>query len=297
MSEWQGVKERTAQAFRQEPLWDLLGVQPGREFRADLHAHTTLSDGSDSFLELMGKARVQGVTHLAVTNHDTTVGLDAIRQQAAEHGFSVVCGVEISAWDSTAKRRVHLVGLGMPADAPAVCDLCSDTLERRTANTAWQMRQLLDAGYDVDVEYAAQLAGQSTGFYKQHLMAALTDADFSSAEYQFLYKTLFKGGGIAQRDIEYVDMCDAVAAIAADGGLPVLAHPGQFDNYEALPALVDAGLVGIEKYHPDHDYRDTQLCEEFAARYSLFCTGGSDYHGRFGKVPCPGYRFIVDQAF
>lgn len=137
-----------------------------------------------------------------------------------------MCGVEISAWDSTAKRRVHLVGLGMPADAPAVCDLCSDTLERRTANTAWQMRQLLDAGYDVDVEYAAQLAGQSTGFYKQHLMAALTDADFSSAEYQFLYKTLFKGGGIAQRDIEYVDMCDAVAAIAADGGLPVLAHPG-----------------------------------------------------------------------
>ena len=182
MSEWQGTKERTAQAFRQEPLWDLLGVQPGREFRADLHAHTTLSDGSDSFLELMGKARVQGVTHLAVTNHDTTVGLDAIRQQAAEHGFSVVCGVEISAWDSTAKRRVHLVGLGMPADAPAVCDLCSDTLERRTANTAWQMRQLLDAGYDVDVEYAAQLAGQSTGFYKQHLMAAVTDAVFSSAE-------------------------------------------------------------------------------------------------------------------
>ncbi len=54
MSEWQGTKERTAQAFRQEPLWDLLGVQPGREFRADLHAHTTLSDGSDSFLELMG---------------------------------------------------------------------------------------------------------------------------------------------------------------------------------------------------------------------------------------------------
>ena len=92
-------------------------------------------------------------------------------------------------------------------------------------------------------------------------------------------------------------MCDAVAAIAADGGLPVLAHPGQFDNYEALPALVDAGLVGIEKYHPDHDYRDTQLCEEFAARYNLFCTGGSDYHGRFGKVPYPGYRFMVGQAF
>ena len=60
MSEWQGVKERTAQAFRQEPLWDLLGVQPGREFRADLHAHTTLSDGSDSFFGADGESSRAG---------------------------------------------------------------------------------------------------------------------------------------------------------------------------------------------------------------------------------------------
>lgn len=296
MSEWEGARERTAQAFRQEELWDVLGVRPGQEFRADLHAHTTLSDGSDTFAQLMGKARVQGLSHMAVTNHDTTVGLDRIAQQAAEQGFSVVCGVEISAWDSTAKHRVHILGLGLTEEAPAVRDLRSATLTRRSANTAWQMRQLLDAGFDVDVDYAAELAAQSTGFYKQHLMAALTDAEFTSAEYQLLYKTLFKNGGIAQRDIQYVDMCDAVDAIVADGGVAVLAHPGQFDNYEALPALVDAGLSGIEKYHPDHDYRDTQLCEELAARYSLFCTGGSDYHGRFGKVPHPGYRFITGKA-
>ena len=296
MSEWKSAHGCTVQALCQEPLWEMLGVQPGQEFRADLHTHTTISDGSNPFAQLMGEARVRGLSHLAVTNHDTTIGLGLVAQQAAVQAFSVVCGVEISAWDPATRRRVHILGLGLGEESPAVRDLCQVTLARRSANTAWQMRQLLDAGFAVDVEYAAELAARSTGFYKQHLMAALTDAEFSSAEYQLLYKTLFKNGGIAQRDIRYVDMRDAVDAVVADGGVAVLAHPGQFDNYESVPALVDAGLSGIEKFHPDHDCRDTQLCEELAARYGLFCTGGSDYHGRFGKVPYPGYRFIAGCA-
>lgn len=297
MSEGNVSLEHAGKALRQEALWEVLGVQPGREFRADLHVHTVVSDGSDTFTQVIGKARVQGLSHIAVTDHDTTKGLRLAAQQAAAQCFSLVCGVEVSAWDPASERRVHILGLGLGEESPAVQDLCGVTLARRSANTAWQMRQLLDAGFDVDVEYAAELAAESTGFYKQHLMAALTDAEFSSAEYQLLYKTLFKNGGIAQRDIQYVDMCDAVDAIVADGGVAVLAHPGQFDNYDALPALVDAGLSGIERCHPDHDQRDIQLCEELAARYGLFCTGGSDYHGRFGKVPHPGFCSITGCAW
>ena len=289
-----GSESRFAAALRQEPLYELLGLEPGAHLKADLHAHTTVSDGSDTFVELMGKARVHGVTHLAVTNHDTTTGLSEVVRTAHAHAFKVVPGVEISAWDPDASRRVHILGLDVSEGAPAIAELCTQTLERRTANTVWQMKQLIDAGYDVDVDKAAALAGASTGFYKQHLMAALTDAPFTSGAYQHLYKALFKGSGICARDIAYVDMRDAVEAVLADGGVPVLAHPGQFDNYDAVPALVDAGLAGIEKYHPDHDYADCRLVEELACRYGLFCTGGSDYHGRFGKVPHPGYRFIAE---
>lgn len=286
-------KQDAAWLARQQPLYDLLGVEPGGKVTCDLHAHTTLSDGSDTFPELMGKARVRGVGYLAVTNHDTTVGLERIAAYARAHAFKVVCGVEISAWDPKAERRVHIVGLGMHEASPAVNALCSDTLRRRTANTVWQMERLIDAGYEVDVDAAAQFAAASTGFYKQHLMAALTDARFASAEYQLLYRSLFKDGGIAQRDIAYPDARDAVRAIREDGGLPVLAHPGQFDNYDAVPALVDAGLAGIEKFHPDHDYADTKRVEELACRYNLFCSGGSDYHGVFGRPPYPGYRAVV----
>lgn len=281
-----------AVAVRQEPLYELLGIEPGEPFKADLHTHTTISDGSDAFATLLGYARVHGVTHLAVTNHDTTVGLTEAIALGRERAFPVVGGVEISAWDPVAESRVHILGLGLAEGAPAVAELCSRTLACRTENTVWQMERLIEAGYDVDVDKAASLAGASTGFYKQHLMAALTDAPFTSAEYQLLYRTLFNNGGIAARDIEYVDARDAVEAVVADGGLAVLAHPGQFNNYEAVPALVDAGLAGIEQYHPDHDYADCRRCEELAQRHGLFCTGGSDYHGAFGKVPYPGYRFM-----
>lgn len=284
-------EDSVAVALRQEPLYELLRLTPGEPFKADLHTHTTVSDGSDTFAELLGRARVHGVTHLAVTNHDTTVGLAEACALGRERNFPVVGGVEISAWDPVAGSRVHILGLGLSEGAPAVTELCSRTLARRTENTVWQMKQLIDAGYDVDVDKAAALAGASTGFYKQHLMAALTDAPFASSAYQLLYRTLFKNGGIAARDIEYVDMRDAVEAVVADGGLAVLAHPGQFDNYDAVPVLVDAGLSGIEQYHPDHDYADCRLCAELARRHGLFCTGGSDYHGAFGKVPHPGYRF------
>lgn len=278
---------------RQEPLYNVLGIEPGKGTVCDLHSHTVLSDGSDTFPELMGKARVRGVGCLAVTNHDTTVGLDAIAAYARAHAFNVVCGVEISAWDPKAEARVHIVGLGMREHSPAVAALCSDTLRRRTANTVWQMERLVEAGFVMDVDAAARYAAASTGFYKQHLMAALTGARFESAEYQLLYRSLFKNGGIAQRDIAYPDARDAVRAIREDGGLPVLAHPGQFNNYDMVPALVDAGLAGIEKFHPDHDYTDTKRVEELACRFNLFCSGGSDYHGAFGRPPHPGFRAVV----
>ena len=119
-------------------------------------------------------------------------------------------------------------------------------------------------------------------------MDALTDEPFTSADYRTLYRSLFKNGGICDRDIEYVDARDAVRAIVEDGGVAVLAHPGQLDSYDLLPDLVDCGLGGIERFHPDHTAADHARCADLAERYNLLCTGGSDYHGRFGAVKSVG---------
>lgn len=235
-------------------LSELLGWDGASPLRADLHCHSTISDGSFTSAELLAQAQAAGLTHLAITNHDTTAGFDdaaaaaqALSAVPGNEGSAVITyisGIEISAWNPASERKVHILGFGLKENSPAIAALCGPTLRARTENTAWQQEQIEKAGYSLDYELLKKLRAASTGFYKQHLMAALTTAPFTSQEYQTLYKSLFKGEGICKRDITYVDARDAVAAITEDGGVAVLAHPGQLDSYDMVPALVDAGLWG-----------------------------------------------------
>lgn len=256
---------------------------------ADLHCHTDVSDCSESVRTVLAKARSRGVTHLAVTDHDTTSGLDDAFAAGRELGFKVIGGVEVSAYDFERGRKVHVLGLGMSSCSPAVAKLCAPVLEARRANTEWQVERLRDAGYLVDEAVLRQASASSTALYKQHVMAAMTCDPYASEAYRALYRSLFKGDGICARDIRYVDAREAVEAIVDDGGLPVLAHPGQLDSYELLPALVECGLAGIECFHHDHGEADRRRCVEAAREHGLFMTGGSDYHGAFGNVPYPGF--------
>ena len=272
----------------EEPLFDLLGVREDEPFRADLHVHSTVSDGSETFEELVARASGAGITHIAFTNHDTTRGIAVAQRAGRAVGVTVVGGVEISAFDFSRGRKVHILGLGVREGSPAVERLCRPLLRRRDETSRWQLQRLLEAGYRVDVDKVERLAAASTCLYKQHIMAGMVDAPCASAEWQRLYRRLFKGDGIAARDIEYVDARDAVEAIVRDGGRAVLAHPGQMHSYELVPALVEAGLSGIERLHPDHGETDHDRCYNLAVRYGLFCTGGSDYHGLFGRSPSLG---------
>ncbi len=265
-------------------LSEVLGWDGKRPLRADLHCHSTISDGSFTSAELLEQAQEAGLTHLAITNHDTTTGFKEACAAADRVAVRYISGIEVSAWNPKTGRKVHILGLNLTENSPAIAAVCDPLLKARTENTEWQQEQLEHAGYTLDTELLKRLRAASTGFYKQHLMAALTDAPFTSQEYQTLYRRLFKGDGICRRDITYVHMCDAVRAITEDGGVAVLAHPGQLDSYDALPELVDAGLWGVERFHPDHDETDWDHCAELAQRYRLECTGGSDFHGAFGKV-------------
>lgn len=266
------------------------GVEP---LKADLHVHTVASDGSLTFAEALDEARAEGVRCVAFTNHDTTRGLDEARRLGRAAGVAVLGGIEVSAYDFRRGRKVHVLGYGLREGSPAVEALCAPVLARRDANSRWQLRQLRAAGYRVNEEMALALAARSTALYKQHIMAALTNAPYGSEEYATLYRGLFKGQGICARDIDYVDARDAVRAIAADGGIPAVAHPGQLDSYDLVPELVECGLRAIECHHPDHTPVDRVRCERLSARFGLLLTGGSDYHGAYGAPPHIGCCYVA----
>ncbi|PIC87000.1 phosphatase [Sporosarcina sp. P20a] len=251
--------------------------------KADLHVHSHYSDGSDSVYTVFQKAAEAGLTHISFVDHDTVAGWKEIQTVSEKFGITALSGIEISAYDFQRQRKVHVLGYNYDSDAVHIQSICQPLLERRHAHSLWQIEQIIKAGYLLDKERIFESAKFSGTVYKQHIMKELTEDPFTSAAYQRLYKELFKGQGVASGDIEYIDVFDAVGAIKADGGLAVVAHPGQLDSYDLIADLVKVGLDGIERNHFDHTTEDSRRVEELAEQYHLLMTGGTDFHGVFGK--------------
>ncbi|WP_156288939.1 PHP domain-containing protein [Oceanobacillus salinisoli] len=250
--------------------------------KADLHVHSHYSDGADSIQEILRKAKVNGLTHLSIVDHDTVDGLEAAVNLGKKYGISIIPGIEISAYDFKRKRKVHVLGYSYRPEAVHIKAVCQPILEKRQKHSLWQIKQINNLGYRLDEQAIMEAARPGRTIYKQHIMHHLTNAGHDSVEYRELYRKLFKNNGVASGDIEYADVFEVVEAIVTDGGLAVVAHPGQLDSYDLIPELVEKGLGGIEKYHSDHTDLDHQRVDTLAKRYNLVMTGGTDYHGIFG---------------
>ncbi|WP_080876064.1 PHP domain-containing protein [Oceanobacillus timonensis] len=250
--------------------------------KADLHVHSTYSDGSDHVETVLEQAVKHGVKQISFVDHDSVAGLAEKQALGKSYGIEVIPGIEISAYDLKRNRKVHVLGYNYYPEAKHTESLCKTVRDRRQAHTLWQIDQLNKHGYQIDPQAVIKAAHPSETIYKQHVMQQITSAAYDSKSYQALYHNIFKGGGPAAGDIEYVDAFLAVEAIVADGGVAVVAHPGQLHSYEMISELVEAGLGGIERNHPDHTAKDHKQVEELAEKYGLIMTGGTDYHGDFG---------------
>lgn len=270
--------------------------------KADLHVHTTYSDGSYSVEETLKKAVKNGLSHISIVDHDTIKGTRLAQKIGMQLGITVIPGIEISAYDFNNNRKVHILGYMYDEEATHIQKLCQPLLERRHNNSIWQVQQLINHGFQLSLDVLNTKSKTSQVIYKQHIMSALTDLPFTDSTYQSQYKELFKNNGVCARDITYVNAIDAVGAIKADNGIAVLAHPGQLNSFEMIPALVEAGLDGIELNHFDHSEEDKVRVREYADMYQLALTGGSDFHGEFGKsieigdILCPP-AFIEQLTF
>ncbi|MBS4192566.1 PHP domain-containing protein [Bacillus sp. FJAT-49705] len=257
--------------------------------KVELHCHTRISDGSSTFAEILELAVEQGVSHIAITNHDTTRDLKEMMEIGKEKQIEIIPGIEISGFDFKRNRRVHILGYFIEPDHASLLHLCQPFSEKRSFASMEMVTRLIAAGYSITWERCKAIAKGGTGVYKQHIMQALIEAGYTDSIYGDLYKKLFNRGGngeqpgIAFVPIEYVDAKLAVKAIIDAGGVPVLAHPGQYRNFEMIPELVELGLQGIEVWHPLHTKEDEGMAMQFAEHYHLIMTGGSDFHGAYGE--------------
>lgn len=246
--------------------------------RIDLHTHSTASDGLLAPARLVVTAREHGVGTLALTDHDTTAGLDEALAEGRRIHIDVIPGVEINT--DVADYEVHVLGYCVDhRDAEFQAFLA-----RMRAGRIDRARAMVEklAALNVPVEWTrvqAIAAGASIG--RPHIARALVEAR-RVATVQEAFERFLGRRAPAYVPRLKVSPEDAVEAIRAAGGVPVLAHPGWASSgpvIERVPQLVAHGLAGIEVYYPDHTPQMVAAYLEVARRHGLIATGGTDFHG------------------
>jgi len=247
--------------------------------KADLHIHSTVSDGSDSIGQIVVMARSKELDAIAITDHDTMSHISLI---PADADIRVIGGIEISSVHRKTNTRAHILGYNIKKPE-IITALTGPLLEARNKNSEEQVEILRRHGYKIKTDNLARADGKY--LYKQHIMDWLVTTGQAPDMFGDFYQKTFKQGGICAFDIEYIDVFDAVKLIIESGGLAVLAHPGQQQNFWLIPELVKLRLNGLELNHHTHSKKDREIIRDYANQYSLFLTGGSDYHGKYEPQP------------
>ena len=258
--------------------------------KADLHIHSTVSDGSESIQQIIGMAQEKGLDTIAITDHDIVLNTTQIATGA---GMKVLAGVEISAAHRQTGTRAHVLGYHLQKPE-VITALTGPLLEARNSNSEMQADILIRHGFQIDIDKLARANGKV--LYKQHILDWLVVTGQVPEMFGSFYQETFKQGGICAFDIEYIDVFDAVIAIKEAGGLAVLAHPGQQRNFWLIPELVKTGLDGLEWNHHTHHEKDREAIRTYAGRYGLFLTGGSDYHGKYEPQSFGIGDFLSDES-
>lgn len=250
--------------------------------RIDLHTHSSFSDGTDSPAALIGRACMDGLDVLAITDHDTTDGWEQAEIYADLAGLDLVKGIEISTRNEG--HGQHLLAYEPDPTHPALMEMLAAGSASRTNRTPAILAKIAEAGYDIDPTAVARFAGNGV-VGKPHIADALVEAGVCTDRRDAFDRFLLKGR-LAHVERFQPEIIDAITVIVAAGGAPVVAHPwGRTKPMDEarFAGLAAAGMVGIEVDHQDHSREQRDALRAIAKNLNLVVTGSSDYHGT-GKV-------------
>ncbi len=248
---------------------------------ADLHCHSTISDGLLAPADVVARAARNGVDLLALTDHDELAGLAAARAAAAAHGLAFVNGVEVSV--SWGEQTVHIVGLGVDPACTALADGLAAVRAGRDGRAARMGDALAAIGirgaYEGALKYVGNPALVSRSHFARYLAEIGAARDVKSVFDHYLVR-----GKPGYVEHVWATLDDALGWIHAAGGLAVIAHPGRYrlskrELDEVFARFRDLGGEAIEVVSGSHNREATLEFARVARRYGFLASRASDFHG------------------
>ncbi len=254
----------------------------------DLHTHTNFSDGSSDIEVLPMLAKRAGLTHLAVSDHDTMLAMEYAWENPVIDGLTMIPATELTAFDTKRGRRVHILCY-WPQRTKALEEFCALMAKRRNEATAQSIRELEEIYPQFRHEDAHRFSQRSGVVYKTHLIRILYEYGYTDGIYKELYQQLFGSpDGRVLHDPAYESVDTVLDVIRESRGVAVLAHPSVYHSMELAQELAQNGRIdGVEINHPRNTPQDRQALAELAQCCQLIVTGGTDFHGIHMKRPVP----------
>ncbi|HEY6510929.1 MAG TPA: 3',5'-nucleoside bisphosphate phosphatase [Burkholderiaceae bacterium] len=251
------------------------------DLNADLHCHSTVSDGTLSPEQLAQRAKDHGVALWSLTDHDEISGQHRAAAAARAAGLDYLGGVEISV--SFAGQTIHVVGLGIDPDDSALCNGLADTRQGRSRRAQAIGDSLAVAGIDGALDGAQALAGNPEMVTRTHFARWLVATGVCRDTHEVFRRYLVRGkpGYVAQ---QWATLRDAVGWITGAGGLAVIAHPARYkftgtEEWALFEEFKAHGGRGIEVQTASHGDADVARYGALAQQHRLLASRGSDFHG------------------
>ena len=259
-----------------------------REEKLDLHLHSTVSDGRLSPSELVKFAHAQGVTTMALSDHDATGGVDEAREVGDGLGIRVIPALELST--DLPGASIHILGLFLEHQNGAFQEQLHSFRVARLERAQQMVDALARLGYPISLQRVFEIAGEgSVG--RPHVAQALLEAGYIQTIDEAFDRFIGRNGPAYFEGFR-LEPAEGVRLIHSVGGFASWAHPNELDGRdwrEYLPAVLEAGINGLEAYYakeypPEVTLQMLDACES----HDLVPTVGSDYHGFGSLMTAPG---------
>ena len=256
--------------------------------RADLHLHSTASDGIRSPAELVQLSLDVGLQFIALTDHDTTDGVQQAVDAAWGTSLTVIPGVEIST-QAEGRFEIHILGYHVDYQHESLQESLT-RLRRSRIDRAQKVLDLLARnGCPLSWQRVSALGGDGS-LGRPHIAQAMVEAEYVDSV-EMAFRRYLGRGGVAYVPRAKLSPQEAIELISTSGGVPVLAHPRHV--IEHIPALVDSGLMGIEAYYNEYPEPECTFLVGLAEKHGLVVTGGTDFHGEgITSALAPGTVYV-----
>lgn len=261
------------------------------EFRADLHCHTTCSDGTLDPEAIVFHAKELGLSGLCITDHDSINAYITAIPAAKSAGLALGAGVEFSSVNEG--LSVHLLGYDVDLESEALHSLCTRHVQRRKNRNQKILDKLKAKGIDIPYE---ELGGTEHTIGRPHIATALISKGIVKSV-QEAFNVWIGDGKPCFDPGEPISTDETIEIIHEAGGKAFIAHPHLYPNPKMAKKLLDKPIDGIECYYSKCPPNQEKRWVDVAKERGLLISGGSDFHGAIKPQIPLGCSWVSEEIF